>query len=513
MSSFHGLELAKRALFTQQSALYTTGHNIANANTEGYSRQRVNFEADIAYPAAARNRPGIPGQIGTGVEAGSIQRIRDEFLDLQFRGENSLAGYWEKRADALGRMENLMNELNDTGLSATMDQFWNSLQDLAVNPTNAGARSVVVQRGIALADTFNYYNESLTQIRTDLKKELDTTVDRANTILENVHELNDQIKKLEINGYLPNDLYDRRDSLINQLSQMIDIEVEVSASSPTTQAMAEGLVTIRTGGEVLVEGRMDQTHGYNQLSLEYGTGINPPPLSTLQIYAELTENGDPVGTPLGGVNITEGLQRGTIHSLIQTYGYEVDQGGTTVVNGDYIEMLGTLKNIADVLTVRFNEVQTNYGNPINSVTYPPFFEIDEDTGEISVNTVIQGNPSLIRATEDGTGGDGSSALELAKVFEEILDFANGSTSVKDYYGSVIGNLAVKMEDSLRMSENTGVLLSQISRQRDSISSVSLDEEMTNMIKFQHAYNAAARSMTATDELLDRIINNMGLVGR
>lgn len=96
MSTFHGLEMAKQALFTQQAALYTTGHNIANANTEGYTRQRVNFEANSAFPAAGRNRPEIPGQIGTGVKAGSVQRIRDEFLDVQFRGENSLAGYWEK---------------------------------------------------------------------------------------------------------------------------------------------------------------------------------------------------------------------------------------------------------------------------------------------------------------------------------------------------------------------------------------------------------------------------------
>ena len=176
MSTFHGLEMAKQALFTQQSALYTTGHNIANANTEGYSRQRVNFQADTAMPAAAKNRMGIPGQIGTGVKAGSIERIRNQFLDTQFRGENSLASYWEKRAGALGRVEDVLNDLQETGLSSVMDQFWSSLQDLAVNPTNDGARSVVAQRGIALSDTFNYLNHSLTQIRTDLKEEITQTV-------------------------------------------------------------------------------------------------------------------------------------------------------------------------------------------------------------------------------------------------------------------------------------------------------------------------------------------------
>src|SRR5699024_6627051 len=158
--------------------------------------------------------------------------------------ENNLSGYWEKRADALGRMESLMNELNDTGLSTTMDLFWNSLQDLAVNPLNDGARSVVVQRGITLADTFNYYNESLHNIRADLNRELSQTAGSANTFLEGIHDLNEEIKNLETNGYIPNDLYDRRDRLIDQLSKMINIEVTTDASSDAALKNAEGLLTI-----------------------------------------------------------------------------------------------------------------------------------------------------------------------------------------------------------------------------------------------------------------------------
>src|SRR5690625_1772986 len=148
MSTFHGLEMAKQALFAQRSALYTTGHNISNANTEGYSRQRVNFETMSPYPAGARNRPEIPGQMGTGVKAGSIERVRDQFLDNQFRAENGKSGYWETMSHALGRMENILNEPSESGLSHTMNQFWESLQDLGVSPDNSGARSVVAQRGL-----------------------------------------------------------------------------------------------------------------------------------------------------------------------------------------------------------------------------------------------------------------------------------------------------------------------------------------------------------------------------
>lgn len=114
MSTFRGLEMARRALSTQQSALYTTGHNISNANTPGYSRQRVNMQAMNAYPTPGMNSPHLPGQMGTGVEAGSVQRIRNQFLDTQFRSENASVGYWSQRTEALSRMENLLNEPSDS---------------------------------------------------------------------------------------------------------------------------------------------------------------------------------------------------------------------------------------------------------------------------------------------------------------------------------------------------------------------------------------------------------------
>src|SRR5690606_19149738 len=150
-STFGGLEIAKRALFTQQSAIYTTSHNISNANTPGYSRQRVNMQTVSPFPAASRNRPEIPGQLGQGVEAGTVQRIRDSFVDMQFRTENTKLGYWEARANALSQMEQILNEPSDTGLSAVLNQFWEALNILSVNPEDTGARAVVQQRGQAVA--------------------------------------------------------------------------------------------------------------------------------------------------------------------------------------------------------------------------------------------------------------------------------------------------------------------------------------------------------------------------
>lgn len=147
-STFHGIEVSKRGLFAQQSALNTTGHNIANANTEGYTRQRVNMQATTGLPYVGLNTSVEPGLLGTGVNVVGIQRIREEFLDVQLRSENKHFGYWEAKSDGLLKIETIMNEPSDTGLQKVMDQFWQSWQDLSQHPETASTRAVVLQRGL-----------------------------------------------------------------------------------------------------------------------------------------------------------------------------------------------------------------------------------------------------------------------------------------------------------------------------------------------------------------------------
>src|SRR5690625_3188558 len=282
MSSFHGLEMAKQALFAQQAALYTTGHNIANANTEGYSRQRVNFKTMSPYPAPGRNRPEIPGQMGTGVQVGTVERIRNQFLDYQFRTENSKSGYWDTKADALSRMEELLNEPSDSGLSKTMSEFWDSLQELSVNPTNSGARSVVANRALAVTETFNHLSKSLNAIRTDLENQIEVTVDQTNSLLRQINQINEQVQKVEPHGYLPNDLYDERDRLIDQLSETMNIKVSYSKSSESSLDIGQGIASIEiVDAEVksldtpvfLIEINVRGESKINELELEKGESV------------------------------------------------------------------------------------------------------------------------------------------------------------------------------------------------------------------------------------------------
>lgn len=503
MSTFHGLEMAKQALFAQQSALYTTGNNISNANTKGYSRQRVNFETQSPYPTASRNRPEIPGQMGTGVKVGSIERVRDEFLDVQFRGENSKKGYWETKSKALARMENIMNETTDRGLSKSMSLFWDSLQDLATNPTNSGARSVVVERGVALADTFNHISKSLENVRSDLKSEIESTENHVNSLLNQINNINKQVKEIEPHGYLPNDLYDERDRLIDELSGILNIEVTYEGNGEGSLGTAEGVATITLVGESgqsldvkLVDGAELEI---NKMDIKYSEEDHK---SVKEIKFGDQE-------PLDYTMFLN--ETGSLNALIESYGY----GDEDKAKGEFPEMLDDLDDMANKFIEEFNEIHRREDNNGDSDDEDEGkFFVGNSAGDIRVRDEIIEDPSNVNVNSADGVNDGETAQKLADFFDEAIEVGGIEyASVNKFYESLIGEMAVTVQESNKMTDNTNILLSQVNNQRQSVSSVSLDEEMSNMIKFQHAYNAAARSMTSIDEMLDRIINSMGLVGR
>lgn len=516
-STFHALETARRGMLTQQSALYTTGHNIANANTPGYTRQRINFQQTEPYPAIGMNRPQIPGQIGTGVEAGSVQRVRDGFLDVQFRGEHQKLGYWQSKSEALVKMEEIMNEPSEEGLAKTLDRFWQSLQDLAVNPSNSGARSVVRERGIAVAETFNYLANSLKGIQGDLKNEIDITVKQVNSLVDQINSLNKQISEVEPHGYLPNDLYDERDRLIDELSQLVNIDVSYTPSGGGALPISEGVATIKlvdeNGGPIgsLVDGAGFKV---NKLSL---SAPPSPPNDTLVS-----------GITLDGSQISiEGFSSGKLKGLIESHGY---LGSDGKAKGLYAEMMSNLDEMAYEFAKKFNEVHQSGWNitDINDGTHNPnnFFAYDgpnppSDANKSGAASLLKLDDSIKNSLDNiaaasnsnPTLGDGSNALALGEVKNSKLTINGSETTVQNYYEGIIGGMAVNSQEANRLMKNSGVLLGAVQQRRDSTSAVSLDEEMTNMIQFQHAYNASARMISVTDEMLDKIINGMGLVGR
>lgn len=524
MGTFQGLELSKRALYAQQGALYTTGHNIANVNTPGYSRQRVNFETTTPFPVPSRVMPQIPGQLGTGVDIGVVERIRSKFLDMQFRSENSRHEYWDTKQGTLSRLESLLNEPSDSGLTKTMDQFWQSLQDLAANPDNDGARSVVAQRGLAVAETFNHLSKSMQSIQGDIKEQIDGSVDDINTLLKNINSLNEQIQRIEPHGLLANDLYDERDRLIDSLSEHVNIKVTYSKSSDSALDIADGIASIelldesgRSLGEdgvYLIEVTDDKplSESVNELSVVYKESdddetsvYDTPPVTGIKVEGYEDE--------LEGVELLESV--GKLSALIESYGYMEDEQGDVI--GTYPEVLAELDKMAREFAEAFNKVHTE-GNDAEGNLGKDFFVIKDNFGEITAESItvdkdILKDPNLIAAADPESGDqNGDNALKLAEVFDDKIEGLD-KTSPRKFFTALIGNLAVQTEEAIRMTKNTAQLQQQVDHSRQSTSAVSLDEEIANLVKFQHAYNASARNMTVVDEMIDRIINHMGVVGR
>ncbi len=515
-STFMGLEASKRGLFTQQSALYTTGHNISNANTPGYSRQRVNMNPTAGYPGIGLNTPKMPGFIGTGVEASSVQRVRDNFIDKQFRQESNKLGYWQSRSTAIEQMEDVLNEPSEFGLQRSLSLFWQSLQDLSKDPENGGARAVAVDRGVAVAESLNYMDSSLKEIQRNLHNEINVSTKEINSILDQIAGLNKQIKEIEPNGYMPNDLYDARDVLLDELSAYMPIEVSYEQSGGRALAIAEGAVTVKIAGsdvelvngvervnvEAKYEKEKDTLAPFEQLNISNKQSIADGPIETVGEAKTIDYDTLP--------------KTGKLKGVIDSYGYI--QGGET--KGLYPDHLKQLNHLVQEFAQALNE-QHAKGFPKNQTadaSSEEFFVAkhgDITAATIQVNKLIQDDVSLLRASSqnstEGEEGNGANAKALSDVQHKLLDGLNGS-SVQMFFEGMIGELGVKGQQAVRNEFNAGTMMESVTYRRASVMSVSLDEEMTDMIRFQQAYNASARMMTAVDDTLDRIINGMGRVG-
>jgi len=522
ISSFMGLETAKRAMSTTQSALYTTGQNVANANTPGYTRQRVNFSQTNSFPAMGMNSPMIPGQIGTGVQTDSIQRIRESFLDDQYRGQNHKIGYYGSMSESLDKIEGIMDESGSSGLQGVLSKFWNSLQDLTSNTDNSGAREVAAASGQTVADTLNYYYSSLTSVQTDSKNQMNVTTEQINTLVGNIEKLNKEISSIEPHGYLPNDLYDQRDLLVDELSGLINIKV--TKVQPDNYGMAKNIAEGLYNIEVVANDGKSYSPPINLVGADK-TGM----LGTTKVEVNYESDKDPAmvtGVKFGNQEISEYNFSGKLAGLIESHGYTNEVNG---VQGIYPDMLKNLNNMTEAFANEFNKIHAaGYALGGTTVSGEAFFTFTpgDAAKTIAVNPVILKNPSLIAAGKNGgTSGDNLNAKALADL--KSLDFskyeyykADGKTlpegltgSLDSFYAGVIGKLGVTSQGAQKDLGSAITLAESAEKNRQSVSAVSLDEEMTDMIKFQQSYNAAARMITMVDEMLDKIINGMGTGGR
>ena len=245
-SAFSGIELGKRSLVAHTQGMYTVGHNLSNASTDGYSRQRVELRPFDPIYLPGLNREETPGQLGQGVTVSAVRRIQDVILEERIVGQANGQGYWETRDKYILMVEQIYSEPTDNSVRALMDRFWESWQELSVFPSQFSARQAVLQRGEALIDGIHARYEALKQVRDMLETDVRVTVERANSILNGISSLNEQIVKIKAAGDNPNDLLDRRDLLVKELSGIIDI---------TADNRDPDEFLIHTGGLHLLQGK------------------------------------------------------------------------------------------------------------------------------------------------------------------------------------------------------------------------------------------------------------------
>ena len=455
MSSLFGiLEMGKRMLSAQQMATNIVGNNIANVNTPGYSRQAAELQ-----PSHSIESPW--GPIGTGVEIDSIRRYRDSFLDDQMRENNGTLGRWQSLEVSLSEIEAFLNETAESGLGAVLDGFWNSWQDLANDPENKTSRTLVKEKANSLTDTFHQLATSLTNKCKSLDEKVVSTVQEINSILTEIADLNRQLPAFTYEGSQANQLLDKQDLLLDNLSELIDIRVLRKGNGSVSVFIGTGLFV--DGGE----GRF--------LTIQRVTG------GEIAVSSVRDETGSQVE-----------ISGGKLNGLIEVRDERIPA------------YLTDLDEIAKALVQAVNSSHSaGYG--LDGTTGNDFFDSNKlSAAEITLDSAITRNVLKIAASSDVSTGNNTIALAIAGLKSSQL-LNGGTTTLNHAYANLVGSIGLDAQKASNNLENYQLLSEHIETQRQSVHGVALDEEMVNLIKYQHAYEAAARVVTVVDEMITSII--------
>ncbi|MFF2483659.1 flagellar hook-associated protein FlgK [Paenibacillus sp. NPDC058071] len=503
-STFHSIETAKRSLFTQQATINTIGHNIANANTPGFSRQRVNLVATRPIEAPGYMRSNIPGQLGTGVEFTSITRIRESYLDDQFRNANRMLGDWKIQSETLGKLETIFNEPSDSGIRTVMDNFWKSWTDLSKDPENITGRKIVRENALALVDAFNETSKHLTDLSNDITSNIEVKVSQINSIGASIADLNREIKRLELYGDNPNDLYDQRDYLVDQLSLIGNVTVGKTADGYEISIGSVNLVTYDVLTPI-TSGQLETEFDAGRLGGEVAGMFTSRDKYVRDYQEQLDAMADTLVNGEFSVTIPAG----------STY------NGTTLT-ADRVEVVRGINGLHRLGYLFTNPPQqagdifVSKGGPITAASIDLAQAIKDDPMAIATSMRTE----IINGANETVKGNNTLANFMASLKDTSFRFSPTSSgnsisngTIDSFYQSMLGQLGVQTQEADRQAANQSDIVNQVESSRLSVSGVSLDEEMSELIKYQHAYGAAARFMTSIDQILDKVINGMGIVGR
>ena len=474
---FGTLNMAARSLQAQMAGVEVAGQNLANVNTPGYSRQRVIIQSDPAI------QTGI-GPEGTGASVQSIQQVVDTLLNGQIQTQASLSGYWNSQQGTLQSVQTALNDYlssaqntsgtssagtgaSSNGLSAKLGNFFNALNAVATSPASPDARQAVIGAAQSLASTFQQINTRLTTLNGDLDKSLDSQVLATNQLLTDIAGLNDQIANAQnINGGTANELLDLRQQKLEALAGYLNFQSSTAADGSVT-------VTALTN-QMLISG--------NQVVNGLKTVLNA---STNQLHVFTTgTNNVLTGVPFG-------LTSGSLESTVDTR------------DGALTTLQTNINSLASNLIAQVNTLHSA-GFNLAGGTGAGFFTGGNAAG-IAVNQSLVADPSLLQASSAaGMNGNGSVAAAMAALASTSLVALNNQTFSGSYAQSV-AQLGTSLKNANDQVASQASVAGMLSGQRSSVSGVNLDEEMTNLMTYQRAYQASAHLVTTVDQMIQTLL--------
>ncbi len=470
-STFFGLEIGYRGLVTHQAALDVTGHNMSNASTPGYSRQTAVITSTDPFTYPAFNRSNKPGQMGTGSQVSEILRIRDELIDTQIWRNNSCLGYWESRGNLLGQLESVVNEpdTESGNIRTVVDAFWKAMENFSKSPDAMELRVPLLEASITMADFIRNDYTQFELLRKDTNQRIVNKVNELNQLAAEIGKLNDQIGKLTALGDNPNDLFDKRDLLVDKVSKIVNISKTVDA---------QGRMSLTVQGIPLV-------HGITSNKITAVPNPNDEGMVELRWQA---------------LDMPVDVRNGELEGLIEVRDQIIP------------EILNDLDNYASTLITAINDLhRTGYG--LDGSTGNDFF-IGTGASDIYVSSRINdGDDGLRRiaasSSKEGLEGNNKIALAMAELVDLKL-LNNRTATMGEFMGGLISKIGSWAQEAKLNTKHYNLLIENLNNKRESVSGVSMEEETTNMLRFNQGFNAAAKIINVMDEMLDVIVNRLKL---
>lgn len=543
MSSLNGVfNIAKSALMASQKALNVTSHNISNANTDGYTRQRA---------VLSTNDPATFGglQFGTGVSVTAIARVYDSFQTVQLRSAVSLFSGYETAGRHLHALESILNDFDGSGLSSRLDDFFNAFQELAANPSSYGERSSLIARATVLADTMNSIDGAIRENVSGIRGSIEAKVSEINVIASEIAGLNQRISAIELSGMDANDLRDRRDILLEDLSSFVDVSVaenehgqvdvflggsfivagvkSAEMTAGTDPDSTDSFKLYLNGASIEsrisgggIKGDMDGYASFKdvhsrlnllaaslvkEVNLQHSSGWGLDGSTGVDFFNPLPVSARSAGANQGGAVISGGAV--TDPSQLTLDDYEIrfsGPGAYTVFNAAQNSIVATGAYTSGS-TISFDGLSVTITDGLQPPAAGDKFMVSATENAAREFSVAVADPDAIAAssTSAGVPGDNTNAAALASLRDKA---SMGGATFGNFYARVVTDLGTSAGNAKARAEAQKVYVSELRAARESLSGVSIEEEAINLVRLQRAYEAAAKVMSTVDRMLETLLN-------